>query len=274
MFSRFLFPPKERPAHAQGWGLLPVFHRGRPDQLPVRLHRPRHLPHQGPLRVAAGSPRPEPWGPRPGGKGGAGGPGSPAAGEAAQPPLSPRPAGQRRGRPQRVQLVIRGQSLGRQRQQPAHAVARAVLVFGQHIAGGPWAGRRPGPWGSHAGDELGSLLSLPAAGAPEPGLCACPPGVSEYQVPAAPRPHYDTPRSLRQAPRDQPPVAPGSPEGGTARDSGCTAGWPGERRRGPAPEAAAGAGESWEAGAPHAGPPPALFSACPICGGLKVKPPP
>uniref|UniRef100_A0A4W2D6F1 IRS-type PTB domain-containing protein n=1 Tax=Bos indicus x Bos taurus TaxID=30522 RepID=A0A4W2D6F1_BOBOX len=125
-----------------------------------------------------------------------------------------------------------------------------------------------------AGDELGSLLSLPAAGAPEPGLCACPPGVSEYQVPAAPRPHYDTPRSLRQAPRDQPPVAPGSPEGGTARDSGCTAGWPGERRRGPAPEAAAGAGESWEAGAPHAGPPPALFSACPICGGLKVKPPP
>uniref|UniRef100_A0A8B9X2Y6 Protein Dok-7 n=1 Tax=Bos mutus grunniens TaxID=30521 RepID=A0A8B9X2Y6_BOSMU len=125
-----------------------------------------------------------------------------------------------------------------------------------------------------AGDELGSLLSLPAAGAPEPGLCACPPGVSEYQVPAAPRPHYDTPRSLRQAPRDQPPVAPGSPEAGTARDSGFTAGWPGERRRGPAPEAAAGAGESWEAGAPHAGPPPALFSACPICGGLKVKPPP
>nr|XP_005894507.2 PREDICTED: protein Dok-7 [Bos mutus] len=36
-------------------------------------------------------------------------------------------------------------------------------------------------------------------------------------------------------------------------------------------EAAAGAGESWEAGAPHAGPPPALFSACPICGGLKLE---
>ncbi|XP_040093275.1 protein Dok-7 [Oryx dammah] len=125
-----------------------------------------------------------------------------------------------------------------------------------------------------AGDELGSLLSLPAAGAPDPGLCACPPGAAEYQVPAAPRPHYDTPRSLRQVPRDQPPGAPGSPDGATARDSGCTPGWPGERRRGPAPEAAAGAGESWEAGAPHAGPPPALFSACPVCGGLKVKPPP
>lgn len=67
-------------------------------------------------------------------------------------PLQPQPrALPPRGRPQRVQLVIRGQSLGRQRQQPAHAVARAVLVFGQHIAGGPWAGRRPGPWGSHAG---------------------------------------------------------------------------------------------------------------------------
>ncbi|KAB0354286.1 hypothetical protein FD755_022824 [Muntiacus reevesi] len=126
-----------------------------------------------------------------------------------------------------------------------------------------------------AGDELGSLLSLPAAGAPEPGLCACPPGAAEYQVPAAPRPHYDTPRSLRQAPRDQPPAAPGSPDGGAARDSGCPPGWPGERRRGPAPEAAAaGAGEPWEAGVPHAGPPPALFSACPVCGGLKVKPPP
>ncbi|XP_065770638.1 protein Dok-7 isoform X2 [Muntiacus reevesi] len=122
-----------------------------------------------------------------------------------------------------------------------------------------------------AGDELGSLLSLPAAGAPEPGLCACPPGAAEYQVPAAPRPHYDTPRSLRQAPRDQPPAAPGSPDGGAARDSGCPPGWPGERRRGPAPEAAAaGAGEPWEAGVPHAGPPPALFSACPVCGGLKA----
>nr|XP_020759044.1 protein Dok-7 [Odocoileus virginianus texanus] len=126
-----------------------------------------------------------------------------------------------------------------------------------------------------AGDELGSLLSLPAAGAPEPGLCACPPGAAEYQVPAAPRPHYDTPRSLRQAPRDQPPAAPGSPDRGAARDSGCPPGWPGERRRGPAPEAAAaGAGEPWEAGVPHAGPPPALFSTCPVCGGLKVKPPP
>ncbi|XP_070318648.1 protein Dok-7 isoform X3 [Odocoileus virginianus] len=134
-----------------GRSLLPVLHRGRPDQLSVRLHCPRHLAHQGSLRAAACSSRPEPWGPRPGGKGGAGGPGSPAAGEAAQPPLSLRPAGQRRGRPQRVQLVVRGQPLGRQRQQPARAVAGAVLVLGQHVAGGPWAGGLPGLWGRRAG---------------------------------------------------------------------------------------------------------------------------
>eukprot|EP00070_Physeter_catodon_P041292 XP_028348186.1 protein Dok-7 isoform X10 [Physeter catodon] len=124
-------------------------------------------------------------------------------------------------------------------------------------------------------DELGSLLSLPGGGVPEPSLCACAPGAAEYQVPTAPRPHYDTPRSLRQAARDQPPATQGSASDGAAGDSGgrpsagCPSGWLGERRRGPATEAASGPGEPWEAGAPHAGPPPALFSACPVCGGLK-----
>uniref|UniRef100_A0A2I3TGE5 Docking protein 7 n=1 Tax=Pan troglodytes TaxID=9598 RepID=A0A2I3TGE5_PANTR len=41
----------------RGWRLLPVLGRGGADQLPVRLHRPRHLPHQGPLWAAAGSTR-------------------------------------------------------------------------------------------------------------------------------------------------------------------------------------------------------------------------
>ncbi|XP_061047046.1 protein Dok-7 isoform X2 [Eubalaena glacialis] len=124
-------------------------------------------------------------------------------------------------------------------------------------------------------DELGSLLSLPGGGAPERSLCACAPGAAEYQVPAAPRPHYDTPRSLRQAARDQPPATQGSASDGAAGDSGgrpsggCPSGWLGERRRGQATEAPSGPGEPWEAGAPHAGPPPALFSACPVCGGLK-----
>ncbi|KAB1282466.1 Protein Dok-7 [Camelus dromedarius] len=63
-----------------------------------------------------------------------------------------------------------------------------------------------------AADEFGSLLSLPAAGAAEPSLCACPPGTAEYQVPTALRPHYDTPRSLRQAPRDQTPASQGGPD--------------------------------------------------------------
>ncbi|XP_072593727.1 protein Dok-7 isoform X5 [Vulpes vulpes] len=129
-----------------------------------------------------------------------------------------------------------------------------------------------------AGDEFGSLLSLPpAAGVSEPSLCACPPGTAEYQVPTALRHHYDTPRSLRQAPGDQTSAVQGSLDDGGAGDSGgqmsagCPSGWLGARRRG---QVAEGPGseapvETWEAGSPHAGPPPAFFSTCPACGGLK-----
>ncbi|KAM5283857.1 protein Dok-7 isoform 2-T4 [Hipposideros larvatus] len=135
-----------------------------------------------------------------------------------------------------------------------------------------------------AGEEFGSLLSLlPAAGAPEPKLCACPPGTAEYQVPSALRPHYDTPRSLRQAPRDQTPAAQGSPDDSAAGDSGgqtstgCPSAWLGARRRGEVTEApgseaeppSPAAGGPLEAGGSHAGPPPAFFSTCPACGGLK-----
>ncbi|XP_053528361.1 protein Dok-7 isoform X7 [Artibeus jamaicensis] len=136
----------------RGRRLLPVLSRGRADQLPVRLHRSGRLPNQGPLRAAAASPRPQPRGTRRGG--GASGPGSPgsaAAGEAAEPPLPPRPARQWRGRPQPVQLVVRSQPLGRQCQQPARRMARAVLVLGQHLAGGAGAGGGPGPGGGRAG---------------------------------------------------------------------------------------------------------------------------
>ncbi|XP_026304055.1 protein Dok-7 isoform X2 [Piliocolobus tephrosceles] len=135
-----------------------------------------------------------------------------------------------------------------------------------------------------ATDELGSLLSLPAAGAPEPSLCTCLPGAVEYQVPTSLRPHYDTPRSLRLVPRDHSPASQGSPGDGAAGDSGgqtsagCPSGWLGTRRRGLVTEAPQGSeatlpspapGEPWEAGSPHAGPSPAFFSACPVCGGLK-----
>lgn len=140
-----------------------------------------------------------------------------------------------------------------------------------------------------AGDELGSQLSLPPPGAPEPRLCACPPGAAEYQVPGAPRPHYDTPRSLRQAPRDRDraPAAQGGPGDSAAGDpggptsAGCPSGWLGARRRGPETEAPGSEAappspaprEPWEAGGLR-GPPPALFGPCAVCGGLKVNPPP
>lgn len=139
-----------------------------------------------------------------------------------------------------------------------------------------------------AGEEFGSLLSLPSgASAPEPKLCACPPGVAEYQVPTSLRHHYDTPRSLRQAPRDPSPASQGSSDHSSATDlggqppMGCPSSCLGARRRGQATEGpgseatlpSPSPGEPWEAGSPHAGPPPAFFLSCSICGGLKVKPP-
>ncbi|KAM4854762.1 protein Dok-7 isoform 2-T2 [Thomomys bottae] len=129
-------------------------------------------------------------------------------------------------------------------------------------------------------EDFGSLLSLPQApGAPEPKLCACPPGAAEYQVPSLRRPHYDTPRSLRPAPRDGSAALPGGPEHSADSPAGPS-GWLGARpQAGEAPGGEAsrpspGPCEPWEAGGPHARPPPTFFSACPLCGGLQVKPPP
>lgn len=169
---------------------------------------------EGPVGRGLGLPlltpvchRPRPRGPR-GGARGPGGPGSPTAGEAAQPPLPLRPAGQwryghpqaapqplslslrlvpcplahdggstepalpPRGRPQPVQLVVRGQPLGRQCQRPAHRVAGAVLVLGQHIAGGAGTGGGPGPRRGRAGRLAAAQASAAAAaaGGGPPGL--------------------------------------------------------------------------------------------------------
>ncbi|XP_034364686.1 protein Dok-7 isoform X1 [Arvicanthis niloticus] len=146
-----------------------------------------------------------------------------------------------------------------------------------------YAGSNLDVW--RAGEEFGSLLSLPpGASAPEPRLCACPPGAAEYQVPTSLRHHYDTPRSLLQAPRDPSSASQGSSDHSSATDLGGQAptgrpsSWLGTQRRGqategPGSEAALPSpspGESWEAGSPHAGPPPAFFLSCSICGGLKV----
>ncbi|XP_054996211.1 protein Dok-7 isoform X2 [Sorex araneus] len=120
--------------------------------------------------------------------------------------------------------------------------------------------------------EQGSQLSLP----PEHSLCACPPATAEYQVPSGLRPHYDTPRSLHPASGDQSRAGQGGPDGDSvARDSGCPPGWLGARRRGqttevlPAAPSGPAPGEPWEGGGHQAGPPPALFSTCAVCGGLK-----
>uniref|UniRef100_A0A8C6RE74 Docking protein 7 n=1 Tax=Nannospalax galili TaxID=1026970 RepID=A0A8C6RE74_NANGA len=136
-----------------------------------------------------------------------------------------------------------------------------------------------------AGEEFGSLLSLPpGASGPEPRLCACPPGTAEYQVPTSLRHHYDTPRSLWQAPKDSNLASQGSSDLSAATDlggqtpTGCPSGWLGAGQRGQATEAlgseamlpSPSPGEPWEAGSPHAGPPPAFFSSCSVCGGLKV----
>uniref|UniRef100_A0A8C5KW08 Protein Dok-7 n=1 Tax=Jaculus jaculus TaxID=51337 RepID=A0A8C5KW08_JACJA len=149
-----------------------------------------------------------------------------------------------------------------------------------------YAGSSVDVW--RGGEEFGSMLSLPpGASASEPSLCACPPGAAEYQVPTSLRHHYDTPRSLRQAPRDPSLASQGSSDHSATTDLGgqmpteCTSSWLGARRPGQAMEAPGGEatlpspspGEPWEAGGPHAGP-PAFFSSCPACGGLKVKPPP
>ncbi|KAG8508649.1 Protein Dok-7, partial [Galemys pyrenaicus] len=134
-----------------------------------------------------------------------------------------------------------------------------------------------------AGEEFGSLLSLlPAAGAPEPRLCTCPPSVAEYQVPTAWRHHYDTPRSLRQAPRHQLPAAAGaSSDSDGQTPAGCPSSGPGTRQWGQVTEASGSEparhgtalGEPWAAGGPHAVA-PACLVACAVCGGLRVKPPP
>ncbi|XP_021569435.1 LOW QUALITY PROTEIN: protein Dok-7 [Carlito syrichta] len=78
----------------------------------------------------------------------------------------------------------------------------------------------------------------------------------------------------------------GGPGGGAAGDVGghTSTGGPsgrlGARQRGQATETAPGneavrpspaPSEPWEAGGPHAGSPLALFSACPVCGGLKRR---
>uniref|UniRef100_A0A8D0GC20 Docking protein 7 n=1 Tax=Sphenodon punctatus TaxID=8508 RepID=A0A8D0GC20_SPHPU len=102
------------------------------------------------------------------------------------------------------------------------------------------------------GEEFGSLLSLPLNLPSDQNLCTCPHTEpqrslgSEYQVPSSLRHIYDTPRSITQ---------------GKVLDS---------KSRELAPPSGVPA-DPCEMCSPHPGMTRALFTACPICGGLKVN---
>ncbi|KFW92998.1 Protein Dok-7 [Phalacrocorax carbo] len=142
------------------------------------------------------------------------------------------------------------------------------------------------------GDEFGSLLSLPLNFPSDQNLCTCPHsepqrGVgSEYQVPSSLRHIYDIPRSLLQAASKD--VQPKSadctlPKDQALKDSSdetyvdFVSRWSDTKPQGQvsdsksselSPPSGASA-DPYDTCSPHLGMTRALFSACPICGGLK-----
>ncbi|XP_076144427.1 protein Dok-7-like [Alosa pseudoharengus] len=145
-----------------------------------------------------------------------------------------------------------------------------------------------GSGGNGGGDDFGSVLSLPPAPHPlatpagaattpaERTLCTCPPCPGhEYQVPSSLRYLYDTPRSLLLG------TAKGEGTGGTSSATEPQAGTssqaevsedsktgkPGRLSRGNSSEEAPPSEEVAEVC--QICTPRAIFTACPICGGLK-----
>ncbi|KFQ32436.1 Protein Dok-7, partial [Mesitornis unicolor] len=149
------------------------------------------------------------------------------------------------------------------------------------------------------GDEFGSLLSLPLNFPSDQNLCTCPHSEphrgagSEYQVPSSIRHIYDIPRSLLQAasrdvqqksadstlPKDQ-AVSPqeSSKDSSDGRYVDFVSRWSDTKPQGQvtdsksselSPPSGASA-DPYDTCSPHLGMTRALFSACPICGGLKV----
>ncbi|KFV20383.1 Protein Dok-7 [Tauraco erythrolophus] len=162
-----------------------------------------------------------------------------------------------------------------------------------------------GSFSSYAGsldichnDEFGSLLSLPLNFPSDQNLCTCPHsepqrGVgSEYQVPSSLRHIYDIPRSLFQAaskdvqPKSADSTLPKdqalSPQESTKESSDETyvdfvSRWSDTKPQRQvsdsksselSPPSGASA-DPYDTCSPHLGMTRALFSACPICGGLK-----
>lgn len=154
----------------------------------------------------------------------------------------------------------------------------------------------PGSGSGSGGDEFGSVLSLPlvppiattpgAASVPsERTLCMCPPCPGhEYQVPSSLRYLYDTPRSLLL---NSPGTARGEGEG-TSSATECQAGASAQAEASEDSEAntratAAKPGRLSRGNSSDEAPPGdevaevcqictprAIYTTCPICGGLKV----
>ncbi|KFM11674.1 Protein Dok-7 [Aptenodytes forsteri] len=144
------------------------------------------------------------------------------------------------------------------------------------------------------GDEFGSLLSLPLNFPSDQNLCTCPHSEpqrgagSEYQVPSSLRHIYDIPRSLLQAAsKDVQPKSADSmlPKDQALKDSSdetyvdFVSRWSDTKPQGQvsdsksselSPSSGASA-DPYDTCSPHLGMTRALFSACPICGGLKKR---
>ncbi|KFP19586.1 Protein Dok-7 [Egretta garzetta] len=143
------------------------------------------------------------------------------------------------------------------------------------------------------GDEFGSLLSLPLNFPSDQNLCTCPHSEpqrgagSEYQVPSSLRHIYDIPRSfLQAASKDVQPKSADSmlPKDQARKDSSdetyvdFVSRWSDTKPQGQgsdsksselSPPSGASA-DPYDTCSPHLGMTRALFSACPICGGLKT----
>uniref|UniRef100_A0A8D0EPR9 Docking protein 7 n=1 Tax=Strix occidentalis caurina TaxID=311401 RepID=A0A8D0EPR9_STROC len=140
------------------------------------------------------------------------------------------------------------------------------------------------------GDEFGSLLSLPLNFPSDQNLCTCPHSEpqrgagSEYQVPSSLRHIYDIPRSASD-PKLQDRGRPSSLLAESSKDSSdetyvdFVSRWSDTKPQGQvsdsksselSPPSGASA-DPYDTCSPHLGMTRALFSACPICGGLKVN---
>ncbi|NWR13604.1 DOK7 protein, partial [Emberiza fucata] len=150
------------------------------------------------------------------------------------------------------------------------------------------------------GDEFGSLLSLPLNFPSDQSLCTCPHSESqrgmgsEYQVPSSLRHVYDIPRSVLQAaskevqlksadstlPKDQAlPAQESSKDSSDETYVDFVSRWSDTKPQGQvsdsksselSPPGGASA-DPCDTCSPHLGMTRALFSSCPICGGLKVN---